>query len=508
MHRQDLSTSSGGLLVYIRGDIPHRRVKHSEIKSDGLESLCIEVKIGKTKTLICSVYKHPKVSNAYFKQCVFDICDKVTPGSDDVIIIGDMNCCPTKSSLIKDICDIYGLTNLIKDPTSHKGPISILLDVILVSNPKRYVGVLNEKFDISDHHNIIGAATRRHAPFQKPKKIYYRSYKHFCENDYLNDIASAPFHVAHVFDDIDDIAWFHSWLIRNVIDSHAPIKSKIMRKRSVPYMNSKLSKAQFARNMARNKFKRFGGDFWEENKRYRNNVVNIIKKSLSNYFATRCEKHDERFWKTVSPFMSDKKFQNGCGITLEEDGETISEASKVSEVFNEFFISVASEIGLDENIVSVTDAIHKYKGQPSVEQIKKNYSDDIRNFDFQSVDADSVMLLIKKLDSKKATGYDNIPGKLIKIAHQELANSLCNLINYSMKLKCFPSIMKSAEETPVYKKENNLKRDNYRPLSILTVISKLYENVLNTQMVNHFYVLFNELLAAFRKSYSCQTLLI
>ena len=140
-------------------------------------------------------------------------------------------------------------------------------------------------------------------------------------------------------------------LIRNVIDSHAPIKSKIMRKRSVLYMNSKLRKAQFARNMSRNKFKRFGGDLWEENKRHRNNVVNIRKKSLSNYFATRCEKHDDR-WKTVSPFMSDKKFQNGCGITLEEDGETISEASKVSEVFNNFFISVASEIGLDENIVS------------------------------------------------------------------------------------------------------------------------------------------------------------
>ena len=68
--------------------------------------------------------------------------------------------------------------------------------------------------------------------------------------------------------------------------------------------------------------------------------------------------------------------------------------------------------------------------------------------------------------------------------------------------------MKSAEVTPVYKKENNLKRDNYRPVSILTVISKLYETVLNTQMVIHFHALFNELLAAFRKSYSCQTLLI
>ena len=101
MHRQNLSTSSGGLLVYIRGDIPHRRVKHSEINSDGFESLCLKVKIGNSKTLICSVYKHSKVSNGYFKQCVFNICDKVTTGSDDVIIIGDMICCPTKSSLIK-----------------------------------------------------------------------------------------------------------------------------------------------------------------------------------------------------------------------------------------------------------------------------------------------------------------------------------------------------------------------------------------------------------------------
>ena len=66
--------------------------------------------------------------------------------------------------------------------------------------------------------------------------------------------------------------------------------------------------------------------------------------------------------------------------------------------------------------------------------------------------------------------------------------------------------MKSVEVTPVYKKENNPEQDNYRPLSILTVISKLYETVLNAKMVNHF--MFNELLAAFRKSYSCQTLLI
>ena len=80
------------------------------------------------------------------------------------------------------------------------------------------------------------------------------------------------------------------------------------------------NKAQFAHNMAINKFKRFGKDFWEENKRHRNNVVNITKKSLSNYLASRCEKHGKRFGNTMSPLMSDKKFRNGGGINFRGAG--------------------------------------------------------------------------------------------------------------------------------------------------------------------------------------------
>ena len=68
--------------------------------------------------------------------------------------------------------------------------------------------------------------------------------------------------------------------------------------------------------------------------------------------------------------------------------------------------------------------------------------------------------------------------------------------------------MKCAQVSPVYKNTDNLKKNNYRPVSVLTAISKTYETVLNDQMVNHFRVLFNDLLSAFRKLYSCQTLLI
>ena len=69
--------------------------------------------------------------------------------------------------------------------------------------------------------------------------------------------------------------------------------------------------------------------------------------------------------------MSDKKFRNAGEIILEEDEKTISESCKVSDFFNDFFISVASEIGFEEDIVSVADAINEYNTHTSIEKIKQ-----------------------------------------------------------------------------------------------------------------------------------------
>ena len=68
--------------------------------------------------------------------------------------------------------------------------------------------------------------------------------------------------------------------------------------------------------------------------------------------------------------------------------------------------------------------------------------------------------------------------------------------------------MKYADVSPCFKKEDNLFKGNYRPVSVFTVISKLYESVLNNQLVDHFSELFNILLSAFRKHHNCQSLLL
>ena len=73
IYRQDLTSSSGGLLVYVRADLPHRRLGKLEVNCQGFESLCLEITIGKAKTAFCCIYKHPKVKNDYFKKCVSNV---------------------------------------------------------------------------------------------------------------------------------------------------------------------------------------------------------------------------------------------------------------------------------------------------------------------------------------------------------------------------------------------------------------------------------------------------
>ena len=218
----------------------------------------------------------------------------------------------------------HGSTNLIKEPTCHKGKVSTLLDVILVTNRLRYLGVLNSPCCVSDFHNIIGAATRRFSPLQKPQNILYRSYKHFNDANFLFDIQSAPFRVVEIFDNADDMAWYTSTLIRDVIDTHA-----------------KLVKAIYSRNMARNKFRKFGTKFWSENRRQRNKVVALRNKSMSIYFDNKCRKQDESFWQSISPFFSDKKFGNGNNIILRENGNTIIDSKNISGVFNDYFLTLS-----------------------------------------------------------------------------------------------------------------------------------------------------------------------
>ena len=152
------------------------------------------------------------------------------------------------------------------------------------------------------------------------------------------------------------------------------------------------------------------------------------------------------------------------------------------------------DIGFDDRITS--DAVDKHNSYPSVMKIRQQYGNE------------STFRFNRNINPRKATWYDHIPGKIVRIAHQELSFPITRLINTAITANAFPSNMKFAEISPGHKKYDNLIRGNYRPVSVLPILSKVHETVMNDQLLGYFLDKFHEFLSAFRKRYSCQSLLL
>ena len=105
----------------------------------------------------------------------------------------------------------------------------------------------------SDFHNLTGIVTRAIAPQSESRVLTYRSMKHFQHNEFTKDVGFVPFHVCEIFDEVDDILLAQQQLFSSIINTHAPLKRRRIRRRQVPYMNGPLRKITHQRNMWRNR---------------------------------------------------------------------------------------------------------------------------------------------------------------------------------------------------------------------------------------------------------------
>ena len=194
---------------------------------------------------------------------------------------------------------------------------------------------------------------------------------------------------------------------------------------------------------------------------------------------------------------------------LKENDKLITANNDICEIFNDCFTNISTTIGFDDSIVSTEHAIEIHANHPSVIKIKDVYKKhgDRFSFSFNYVKQDEVRKKLSQINVKKSTGYDHIPGKILCLAHNALANPFTSLMNACIENSKFPSELKYAELSPLFKKSDNLLKENYRPVSILTAISKIHEDLMNDQLYAYFEDIFEELPSAFRKKYSCQSLL-
>lgn len=230
-----------------------------------------------------------------------------------------------------------------------------------------------------------------------------------------------------------------------ILDKHAPMKTKFIKNKKAPFMNSELRKAIFKKRMFFNKFRNSKRPItWNKYKAQRNLCTRLRKKSINSYFALKCAGgvQNKDFWPTIKPFLNNKAPSRNSNITLQENEEIINEPESVSRILNDYFIHMGSNnrtrTGQCRNNSIAAIYFHSTSNEP---------------FEFQPVTEQDVYKQIKKMNTRKATGCDQIPAKIIKLTAPIIARPLSVLINKSLSCNLFPDGLKLAEVVPVYKKK-------------------------------------------------------
>ena len=216
LFRKDRNQHGGGLLAYVRADIPCRQITTLETKSTDLVTL--ELQINKTKCSIVVAYTPPNVTSHAFTLDMTNLLDRATRDYSDIWVIGELNfdlLGRTKSETLRDVCDVY---QLIKEPTNTTIHGSSLIDVILTTVPTKTSLSGSTNVGLSDTHNMIYTTLKLRAPRLPPTTITYRDYKHFREDAYSADVSKIPETVCQIFDDPSDNFCALQLLLTDVIN--------------------------------------------------------------------------------------------------------------------------------------------------------------------------------------------------------------------------------------------------------------------------------------------------
>ena len=175
------------------------------------------------------------------------------------------------------------------------------------------------------------------------------------------------------------------------------------------------------------------------------------------------------FGKQLRKFFPSKKGNSACPESIKtEEGHTITDKSTIAEKFNNFFTNAVSKL-----LETVQQPI-----------VTREFSGD--NFTDQKlcllpVTESFVFKQLKGLKVKKATGLDRIPACLLKDS-AAVNQSVTFLVNLSLTASIVPDEWKQAGVVPLHKSGGREVMDNYRPISILPVISKISKKAVNVQL--------------------------
>ena len=497
--------------------------------SSHFETIFIEIIFPNKKNLIVGcIYRHPKSSISigdFTNTHLEPTLQKISLEKKQCIVMGDFNV-----DLLKSDNDNYSnlfynnmssnfFSPFILQPTRLQS--KTLIDNIFFNSLEYQSKSGNLLIEISDHLIqfliLEGFIKERTLP---EIDLYKRDLRHFNEREFEEEIIKKTnwqkiCNLEKKDPDFSLKAFYDTFTYH--LDEFAPYKKvtkkeyKLMMK---PWItNDILSKCKIRESMLkgiskeRDQIKK--DELFNDYKKLRNEITNDKRNSKKAYYTTFFDdnKHkSSEIWKGIRSLVNIKASKKNNIKLVDENKNLINNPKIISNIFNEHFSTIGAKI--EQKIPLVQGNSNDYfnkKDKDGKLIINSNNS-----LYLIPTIPNEVEKIIDDLDIKKSTGPNSIPVFILKIFKQFFSEWLSRLVNLSFEVGVFPDILKLAKVTPLHKKESQLNFLNYRPISLLSVLSKIYEKLIYTRIYS--YLSKNNLIYSkqfgFRSNYSTNHALI
>ena len=266
-----------------------------------------------------------------------------------------------------------------------------------------------------------------------------------------------------------------------VVDQFAPKRNASRKERKIrskPWISRGLLKSIQTKNrlfkqLLRN---RDNSILSSKYKTYRNTLNRLLRRAKSDYYYSVLNEHkgnSKKAWETVNELIYNKKRSSSPPSKLmNSNGEAISNPLAIAEEFNEFFTNVGKAMA----------TLLPTVGSNNSKNIVFSKNKASNSIFLSPCSHQEVCHLINQLKEKKAKRASDIETKFIKYANRVVSYFVSDIFNRCLTEGVYPGLLKVAEVIPIFKKGDRDKTTNYRPISLLSQLNKVFEKLLYTRI--------------------------
>ena len=467
--------AGGGVAILVHESLQSTELDNLSCNTEYIE--CIFVKITKSNESIVvgSCYRRPVLSNE--NAFISALSGKISTLTGKIAIAGDFNFNllnidnDVGSSSFIDSMLSLGLVHTISKPTRDINNAISLLDNIFISNSIPYSSGLF-LWDVSDHYPVFVFMKNVFTSQNEVEKIKYRLVNTVTLNNMAESLSNHNLqeeilncvNLDCAVEKLDEILMFY-------FNLHCPIITKRItrREREKPWIDLHIRRLIKCRENSYKSLKN-GSISLVFYKQFRNFVTKQITDSKKRYLTNLLDSiksNMKKTWSVLNGLLKPKLNNNISHIkSILLEGTVFEDGAQIGNLLNHHFSTIGSKISQ-----SFEPSDHFIASSSSI----------LNSFFFHRVTPNEVAGIIDKLKNKSCH-IDYYPSKVLKFLNPILSPILAYLVNKSLSEGHYPRCFKIARVIPLHKGDRKDDVNNYRPISILPILGKIFERIVYNQL--------------------------